>query len=101
MKYEDLIKEMDDDMNWEKVIPLIDPKAKFDPVNHPAHYTKGSQEAIVTIEEAIADSVDSKSAFLHGQVLKYQLRVWLKDNPLEDLKKSKWYLERLIEHLEP
>jgi hypothetical protein len=101
MQYEDLIKEMDEDMEWEKVIPLLDHKPVFDAVNHPAHYTKGSQEAIVTIEEAIEDSVDSKSAFLHGQVLKYLLRVWLKDNPLEDLKKSKWYLERMIAHLEP
>ena len=71
-----------------------------DRVNHPSHYTNGSQEAIVTIEEAIDGAPSIQTGMLQGQVLKYLLRVWYKDNPLEDLKKAQWYLTRLIEKLQ-
>ena len=71
-----------------------------DAVNSPSHYTNGSQEAIVTIEEAIDPAPSVQAGFLQGQVLKYLLRVWLKSNPLEDLKKAQWYLTRLIDSLE-
>ena len=71
-----------------------------DRVNHPSHYTNGSQEAIVTIEEAIDGAPTVQAGMLQGQVLKYLLRVWLKDNPLEDLKKAQWYLNRLIDKLQ-
>ena len=84
-----------DDWNNQKVIDQTD-----DPVNHPAHYTKGSQEAIVTIEEAIHDAPSVEAGFLQGQVLKYLLRVWHKDNPKQDASKAQWYLDRLIETLD-
>ena len=77
----------------------IDEKEYSDRVNHPSHYTNGSQEAIVTIEEAIDGAPSVQTGMLQGQVLKYLLRVWYKDNPLEDLKKAQWYLNRLIEKL--
>jgi hypothetical protein len=87
--------------NWEKLTPFhVSPMSKRDDVNSPVHYTNGSQEAIVTIEEAIEEAPSMKAGFLHGQVLKYLLRVWLKDNPLQDLKKAQWYLTRLIDLLE-
>ena len=72
---------------------------KDDRVNHPSHYTKGKQEVIETIEEAIEDAPSMKAGMLQAQVLKYMLRCWLKDNPLEDLKKAQWYLTRLIDSL--
>ena len=71
-----------------------------DPVNSPSHYTAGSQEAIVTIEEAIQQAPYNKAAFLQGQVLKYMLRLWHKDNACQDAKKARWYLDRLIESLD-
>lgn len=70
-----------------------------DRVNHPSHYTRGGQEVIVTIEEAIEDAPNMTLGYLQGQVLKYLLRCWLKDNPVEDLKKAQWYLDRLISKL--
>ena len=73
---------------------------KDDRVNSPSHYTAGSQEAIVTIEEAIDGAPSVQTGMLQAQVLKYLLRVWYKDNPLEDLKKAQWYLTRLIEKLQ-
>ena len=71
-----------------------------DEVNSPAHYTAGSQEAIVTIEEAIQQAPFNKAAFLQGQVLKYMLRLWHKDNAAQDAKKAQWYLSRLVDSLD-
>ena len=71
-----------------------------DRVNSPSHYTSGKTEVIDIIEDAVMDAPSNIYGMLQGQVLKYMLRVWLKDNPLEDLKKAQWYLTRLIEHYE-
>ena len=70
-----------------------------DAVNSPAHYTRGKQEAIDIIEEAIKDAPDPKSGMLQAQVLKYLLRLWLKDNPEQDARKAQWYLNRLVDSL--
>ena len=78
----------------------IAPPVTEDRVNSPSHYTAGSQEAIVTIEEAIEHAPTVSYGMLQAQVLKYLLRVWHKDNPLEDLKKAQWYLTRLINKME-
>ena len=71
-----------------------------DRVNSPSHYTSGKTEVIDIIEDAVKDAPSNIYGMLQGQVLKYMLRCWLKDNPLEDLKKAQWYLTRLIEHYE-
>lgn len=76
------------------------PQAQNDMVNSPAHYTRGSQEVIDIIEESIQDAPDVKSGMLQAQTLKYLLRLWLKGNAPQDSKKARWYLNRLIEHLE-
>ena len=70
-----------------------------DRVNSPSHYTGGRVEAIDTIEDAIKDAPDPATGMLQAQVLKYLLRLWLKDNPAEDAKKARWYLDRLITKL--
>ena len=72
---------------------------KNDRVNSPAHYTRGTQEAIDIIEEAIQDAPDVKSGMLQAQALKYLLRLWLKDDPKQDAEKARWYLNRLIDSL--
>ena len=73
---------------------------KSDKVNSPAHYTRGKQEAIDIIEEAIQDAPDVKCGMLQAQVLKYLLRLWLKDNSKQDAEKARWYLNRLIDKLD-
>ena len=70
-----------------------------DEVNSPGHYTRGKSEAIDVIEEAIQDAPDPKAGFLQSQVLKYMLRIWLKQNDTQDAKKAQWYLNRLVDHL--
>jgi hypothetical protein len=74
--------------------------SKDDRVNSPSHYTSGKTEVIDIIEDAVKDAPSAIYGLLQGQVLKYMLRVWLKDNPVEDMKKARWYLDRLIEHYE-
>jgi len=69
-----------------------------DPVN-PSHYKQGPAETIDIIEAAIAKAPSNKAAGLHWQVLKYALRCWFK-NGIEDLKKARWYLDRLIQEEE-
>ena len=72
-------------------------KLKKDLINHPHHYTRGSIECI----EAIKASM-SKKAFrgnLKGNVLKYLWRYEDKENPIQDLKKAKWYIKKLLKEL--
>ena len=63
---------------------------------NPQHYKRLPVEAIDIIEAAIENAPSNEDAFLHGQVLKYILRCWNK-NGIEDLRKAKWYLNRLID----
>ncbi len=73
-------------------------KPASDPVN-PSHYKQLPAETIDIIEAAITNAPNNKAAGLHWQVLKYALRCWFK-NGIEDLKKARWYLDRLIQEEE-
>ena len=74
-------------------------ESKNDGVNHPSHYTSGNVEVIDIIEDAVKDAPDTVVSGLQWQVLKYMLRMWLKDNPKKDAQKAQWYLNRLIDKL--
>ena len=74
------------------------PNSSSDPVN-PSHYKQGPAETIDIIEAAIVKAPNNKVAGLHWQVLKYALRCWFKGG-VEDLKKARWYLDRLIQEEE-
>ena len=63
--------------------------SKKEMVDHPEHYNQGKIEVIDAIEDWGLD-------FNEGNVVKYVARHRHKVNPLEDLKKAKWYLDRLI-----
>ena len=66
----------------------------LDMVNSPAHYNKAGIETIDMIESVTGDGFE---AYLQGNILKYVCRYRYKDNPVEDLGKARWYLNRLIE----
>jgi hypothetical protein len=70
-----------------------------DPIN-PAHYQNYRIEVIDILEDAVARAPDAVKGSLQYQVLKYMLRIWDKENALQDAKKSRWYLDRLISKLE-
>lgn len=60
-----------------------------DVVDHPPHYTVGGIETI--------DFIEAKKLGYHlGNVVKYISRVDQKDDPVENLKKARWYLDREI-----
>lgn len=70
-----------------------------DPVNHPKHYTQGGIECIDALEAATTD-LTGWEATLTWQTLKYLWRWKHKGNPLEDLAKARFYLDRLIQKVE-
>lgn len=79
---------------------------KNNAVEHPSHYTSGGIECIDAMKAMLAGYEQAKIAtkfywhFLSGQVLKYLWRWPLKERPLQDLKKARWYLDRLIDDIE-
>ena len=107
MDYKSLKNELDIYNNWEEnnKMDVLDRVLEFpgvtkdDRVNSPSHYTSGNREVIDTIEDAIKDAPDSIQGMLQAQILKYMLRIWLKDNPAEDARKAQWYLNRLVEKM--
>jgi hypothetical protein len=66
-----------------------------DPVN-PSHYNQGGIECIEAIKAALGVGF---IAYLWGNILKYLWR-WPNKNGIEDLKKARWYLDRLIQEEE-
>ena len=72
-----------------------------DLVNHPPHYTAGRIETIDYIEDCVQLAPDAVLGGLQWQVLKYLgSRLWLKGSTLQDAKKARFYLDRLIAKLE-
>lgn len=67
-----------------------------DNINHPNHY-QGDIETIDYIKDKLTD--EEFRGFVKGNILKYISREHLKNGD-EDLKKSDWYLNELIEVLE-
>ena len=68
-------------------------QAEDDLVNHPAHYnTHPSGVECITITEHMN--------FCRGNAVKYIWRADEKGDPIENLKKARWYLDREIERLE-
>lgn len=99
----DYKKESDPHYNFfqdEDTVYRFRPVDQINMVDSPAHYTRGRVEAIDVIEDAIQDAPTATEGMLQGQVLKYMLRLWLKEKPAEDAKKARWYLDRLISKLE-
>ena len=65
-------------------------------VDHPPHYTQNSMETIDVIENSMPRV--HFCGYLRGNILKYMLRYEYKGGT-EDLKKARWYLNRLIQTL--
>lgn len=70
---------------------------KPDPVNRPAHYTSGGIECIDAMQAAFGAEVVKD--FCLCNAFKYLWRHRSK-NGVEDLKKCRWYLNRLITEME-
>jgi hypothetical protein len=70
------------------------PDSSSDPVN-PSHYKQGGIECIEAIKAALGEGFPD---YLRGNVMKYLWR-YDKKNGVEDLKKARWYLDRLIKEV--
>lgn len=77
---------------------LLDKQEVVDKVNHPSHYTQGKVECIDAIESATVHK-NGLDAVCTANIIKYIWRCESK-NGLEDLKKARWYLDKMIEHNE-
>lgn len=71
-----------------------------DYVNHPNHYTNSKVECIDALESMTENYTNVLDAELSWQIVKYIWRHPFKFKPLEDLKKARWYLDRLIKKIE-
>lgn len=73
----------------------------FDDVEHPEHYNAGRRyEVIDVMEDFVRRCPDPILAGNMFQIIKYLGRLFDKNNPLQDARKARWYLDRLISHLE-
>jgi hypothetical protein len=86
-------------MEWDKVRELakLSIRKKPDPVEQPDHYNKGAIEAIEAIKASMPEH--EFNGYLKGNALKYLWRYDYKGKPIEDLRKCKWYIERLIKEM--
>ncbi len=77
---------------------LCDSCKPSDNINHPNHYTTGKVECIDAIEAA-TEGLTGIQAVCTGNVIKYVWR-WRRKNGVEDLRKARWYLDKLIKEVE-
>lgn len=68
-------------------------------VNHPERYGGDTTYECIKVLKAWL-SLEQYKGFLRGNTIKYLCRVGKKDETVQELKKAKWYLERLIEEEE-
>ena len=87
----------DDTPNIAETVEENSEDVKPDPVNRPAHYTSGGIECIDAMQAAFG--AEAVKDFCLCNAFKYLWRHRNK-NGVEDLKKARWYLNRLITEVE-
>ena len=105
--------EMSDDMlnkcyNWYKELDqaacenaediCCNKETNVDMVNHPSHYTQGGIECIDALKAATISKTGIE-AVCTANAIKYLWR-YEEKNGIEDVKKARWYIDRLIKELE-
>lgn len=68
-----------------------------DNVMRPTHYQTACGIETIQVIEAFTEGLEPIEAYDTGNILKYMCR-W-KKNGLEDLKKARWYPDRLIDYV--
>jgi hypothetical protein len=94
----DLSEHMEEEISARGSYTFIPEGKPVDNVNNPDHYNTGSIECIEYLQDNM--SWEGFTGYLEGNCKKYMHRWRYKTKPLEDLKKARWYLDRLIEELE-
>ena len=75
------------------------PLMKDDMVNHPSHYNTKGMECIELIEYMVFGLTGIVAVYV-ANIVKYLYRFPDKGHAVEDLKKARWYLDKLIQHME-
>ena len=82
---------------WDEVTrKLRKDKTYGDDVDSPFHYNNGNIECIDAIQAA--STKEEFEGYVRANVLKYVWRFRYKDK-IKDLRKARWYLDKLIESL--
>lgn len=76
---------------------IPDNSTKFDSVHNPEHYNNSGLECIDAIKGMLTP--EEYIGYLRGNSLKYLWRFRYKNKPIEDLRKARWYEERLISYM--
>ena len=112
-QYSCIFHKMSDDMlnkcyNWYKELDqaacenaeaeCCDKEPNIDMVNHPVHYTQGGIECIDALKAATVSKTGIE-AVCTANAIKYLWR-YEEKNGIEDVKKARWYIDRLIRELE-
>ena len=71
--------------------------AEWDAVTKPKHYNTGGIEAIDYIKQQLGDGFIE---YCEGNTLKYLHRWRYKEHTVQDLRKARWYLDKMIEATE-
>ena len=74
-------------------VRVVSRLSTYDAIN-PSHYKDNGIECIEYIKERLPN--DAFLGYLNGNVIKYTHR-WKDKNGIEDLRKARWYLDKLIE----
>lgn len=88
-----VVDEESDPGSWAEAIRMRE-EMMNDVVNRPEHYNQGGIEAIEAIKASM--SHEEFKGYLKGNAMKYLWRYKHKGKPSEDLRKAKWYLDRLL-----
>lgn len=75
----------------------IEPENNPDMVSHPKHYTQGDIECIDALKAATVGKRGIEAVCV-ANVIKYLWRFEEK-NGIEDVRKAKWYIERLLKEM--
>ena len=112
-QYSCIFHKMSDDMldkcySWYKELDLAtcenaetkccNKEPDIDMVNHPSHYTQGGIECIDALKAATVSKTGIE-AVCTANAIKYLWR-YEEKNGIEDVKKARWYIDRLIKELE-
>ena len=112
-QYSCIFHKMSDDMlnkcyNWYKELnpaacenteaKCCNKESNVDMVNHPSHYTQGGIECIDALKAATVSKTGIE-AVCTANAIKYLWR-YEEKNGIEDVKKARWYIDRLIKELE-
>tara|TARA_R110001583_G_scaffold802_1_gene7491 strand:+ start:32 stop:325 length:294 start_codon:yes stop_codon:yes gene_type:complete len=82
-------------INGETTLDLGD-ILSYDAVNKPAHYNLGGGvECIDYIKQVL--TLDGFISYCQGNMIKYQHRHGYKGNPVQDMEKAQWYLNKMLE----